>query len=119
MIEIKEKSPMFGCLLCNGLPDDGYKPAKGIDFICWRCVQRLLVADADDLLRAYQKARQHGYTQKAAALKSFTTMEGKDDEQRRPERHRRHFDRIRTAKTFRDQSRRIGRTENDAQVAVL
>ena len=56
------------CLFCAGI-EKNCKP--GTDFICSRCVQILLAADQEQLKRAYQKAMDKGYTNKAYAIESF------------------------------------------------
>ena len=56
------------CLFCAGI-EKNYKP--GTDFICSRCVQILLAADQEQLKKAYQKAMDKGYTNKAYAIETF------------------------------------------------
>jgi hypothetical protein len=98
------------CLFCNGL-EIKYKPETGIDFICSRCVQMLLAADQEELKRAYDKAIDKGYTNKASAIESFLIPEDKIDGQRKPaKKRRRHIDRERIVRTVRDKEKRIGRT---------
>ena len=60
----------MSCLFCDGMEKD-YKPAKGIDYICSSCVLLLADANQDDLKRAYVKAMEKGFENKASALKSF------------------------------------------------
>ena len=100
------------CLFCNGL-EIKYKPETGIDFICSRCVQMLLAADQEELKRAYDKAIDKGYTNKASAIESFLIPEDKIDGQRKPatKKRRRHSNRKRIDRTVRDKEKRIGRSE--------
>ena len=58
------------CLFCDGR-EKNCKPTKGIDYICSSCVLLLVDANQDDLKRAYVKAVEKGYENKASALKSF------------------------------------------------
>jgi len=69
----------MGCLFCNG-QERGYKPSSGVDFICCQCVQLLLGADQDGLKRAYAKAIEKGYRNKAKAIESFLVDGGNDDD---------------------------------------
>ena len=74
------------CLFCAGI-EKNCKPA-GTDFICSRCVQILLAADQDQLKKAYQKAVDKGYINKAHGIASFL-HEGTFDHERKtkkPER---------------------------------
>ena len=97
------------CLFCNN-PEPNYKPDMNADFICSRCVQMLLAADQEELKRAYDKAIDKGYTNKASAIESFLIPEDKIDGQRKPaKKRRRHSDRKRIVRTVRDKEKRIGR----------
>jgi hypothetical protein len=62
------------CLFC-GLPEKGYPSDPDKEFICSRCVQILLSADQEDLNRAYRKAIEKGYPNKARAIESFLMPE--------------------------------------------
>ena len=58
------------CLFCNG-KELNYKPGPNVDFICSRCVQLFLSADQNDLKKAYIKAIEKGYPDRARAIESF------------------------------------------------
>ena len=58
------------CLFCNN-PELKYEPGKDIKFVCSSCVLLLEGANQDDLKRAYVKAMEKGFENKATALKSF------------------------------------------------
>jgi hypothetical protein len=58
------------CLFCNRL-EKKYKQETGKYFICSQCVQLLLTADQAELMRAYNKAIEKGYSSKARAIESF------------------------------------------------
>ena len=58
------------CLFCN---EQVYK--TDADYICGSCVQVLLNADQADLKRAYNKAIEKGYLNKARAIESFLIPE--------------------------------------------
>ena len=100
------------CLFCNGL-EIKYKPESGIDFICSQCVQTLISADQADLKRAYKKAIDKGYSNKASAIESFLIPEDKIDGQRKPvsKKRGRHSNRKGIVRTVRDKEKRIGRSE--------
>jgi hypothetical protein len=65
----------MGCLFCGNL-EKNYKSDPGNDFICSRCVQMLTSADQAELKRAYNKAIEKGYLNKAKAIESFLIPEG-------------------------------------------
>jgi len=71
----------MGCLFCGG-QEPNYKPGPNVDFICSRCVQLLLGADQNDLKRAYAKAVEKGYRNKAKAIESFLVDGGNDDDRK-------------------------------------
>jgi len=58
------------CLFCSLFE---YK--SEVDFICDSCVQLLLDADQSELKRAYKKAIEKDYSNKARAIESFMTLE--------------------------------------------
>ena len=90
------------CLFCAGI-EKNYK--HGTDFICSRCVQILLAADQDKLKRAYQKAMDKGYINKAHAIASFL-YGGTFDHERKAKKFERNLVRkrpVRTARPSRDQ----------------
>ncbi len=62
------------CLFCNRL-EKKYIPEPGKYFICSHCVQLLLSADQAELMRAYNKAIEKGYSNKARAIESFLIPE--------------------------------------------
>jgi hypothetical protein len=62
------------CLFCNRL-EKKYKPEPNNYFICSQCVQLLLSADQSELKRAYSKAIEKGYSNKARAIESFLLPE--------------------------------------------
>ena len=64
----------MSCLFC-GLPENGYRPDAGKEFICSKCVQHFLSADQAELMRAYNKAIVKGYSNKARAIESFLIPE--------------------------------------------
>jgi len=100
---------MKNCLFCTEPePTPGYRVSnKDVEFVCSGCVQILLGAEQLHLRRAYEKAIDKGYHGKATAIKSFLILEG--DDGKRPEKHRRHFNRKRITRTLRNQAQRIGR----------
>ena len=55
------------CLFCAGI-EGRYKPESDTDYVCSRCVQVLLSVDQAHLQRAYLKAIDKGYTNKARAI---------------------------------------------------
>jgi len=65
---------MMDCLFCSDSEPE-YKPGAGIDFVCSLCVQMLLEADQQDLSRAYAKAIEKGFSNKARAVELFLTEE--------------------------------------------
>ena len=76
------------CLICDDDEASRYNPGKGKDFICSRCVQILLATDQEHLNRAYQKAMDKGYINKAYAIDSFL-HEGTFDHERKAEKPKR------------------------------
>ena len=62
------------CLVCN-FHENNYKPGLDTDYICSRCVQILLQANTVELKRAYDKAIEMGYPNKARAIESFLQPE--------------------------------------------
>ena len=106
---------MKPCLFCSKLEHktDG-------EYVCGSCVQLLLCADQEDLKRAYDLALKMDYKRKAFAIESFLIPEDKAYEQRKPAtKIRRDFNRIRIARPARNKKERIGRTQAEAEVAVL
>jgi hypothetical protein len=86
------------CLFCNE-PEPSYKPE--VDYICGSCVVLLADADQDDLKKAYAKALDKGYSNKASALESFIIPEEKHG--RRPDKSvKRNLNRKRTARSIRN-----------------
>ena len=71
------------CPFCNREEGHKYKPGKDFEFICSRCVQLFSSSKQGDLKRAYKKAIDKGYLNKAKAIESFLIPEG-NDEQRKP-----------------------------------
>ena len=67
----------MSCLFCN-LPEPNYKQDPQVDFICGTCVQLLLRADQEDLKKAYVKAIEKGYLNKASAIETFLIPEDMD-----------------------------------------
>jgi hypothetical protein len=62
------------CLFCNR-DEKNYKPDKSTYFICSKCVQLLYSTDQESLSRAYEKAIEKGYSNKARAIESFLMPE--------------------------------------------
>ena len=86
------------CLFCRK-SEKNYKPGPHAEYICSVCVQMLLMADQEDLKRAYKKATELGFQGKMKALKSF--MQGDNNGQqsnnrRKPRVIAKHFDRKRS-----------------------
>jgi len=106
------------CLFCFG-QEKNYKPDPNIDFICSSCVQLLLNADQTDLRRAYLKAIEKGFTNKARAIESF--LEEKSNEQTRPisKINGRCPNRKRINRPVRNEKKRIRRLEAKTQTAFL
>ena len=86
------------CLFC-GFPERGYKPAPEKEFICSRCIQILLLADQEELSRAYSKAIEMGYSGKAKAIQSFLIPE--ETNAKEAKITKRNMARKRTMRTFR------------------
>ena len=110
----------MSCLFC-GFPENRYRPDAENKFICSKCVQLLLSADQVELKRAYSKAIEKGYSNKARAIKSFLILEGKVNGQRKPftKKCRRHTHRKRINRTVGDKEKRIGRSQVPAQAPLL
>ena len=108
------------CLFCNRL-EKKYKPEPGKYFICSQCVQLMLSADQAELMRAYNKAIEKGYPDKASAIKSFLIPKEKINGQRKPisKKRGRHIDRKRIVRPIGDKEKRIGRSKVQAPDAVL
>lgn len=84
-----ERGRLLNCLFCNGKKKN-YKPEPDTDFICGSCIQLFLNANQEDLRRAYKKALDKGYINKARAIESFLIPEdrnGKQINKRRIEKH--------------------------------
>ena len=64
----------MGCLLCNAI-EPNLNPNADTYYICSKCVQILLVADQEDLRKAYAQAIEKGYSNKARAIESFLIPE--------------------------------------------
>ena len=60
------------CLFCNG-EEKNYK--SDVDFICSSCVILLAGAEQDELKKAYAKAIEKGFKDKAYAIESFLMQE--------------------------------------------
>ena len=105
------------CLFCNRT-EKNYRPGSEVDFTCGTCVQILLGASREERIKAHQKAIAHGYLSKAKAIEMFLPREN-DDEQRKPEKHRRHTDRKRIDRTIGNKKDRIGRSKTISEAAVL
>ncbi len=93
------------CLFCNDL-EKNYQPEQGKDFICSHCVQMLISADQADLKRAYTKAIEKGFINKARAIESFLIPE--EVNVRKTEKLKRNMGRkrpMRTARPSRDKIR--------------
>jgi hypothetical protein len=58
------------CLYCEK-PERNYKPSKGVDFICSRCVMAFLSADQDYLKWVHDRAIKNSMPDKARAIESF------------------------------------------------
>jgi excisionase family DNA binding protein len=77
------------------------------EFICSKCVQLFLSADQAELMRAYNKAIEKGYPDKARAIKSFLIPGEKINGQQKPisQKHRRHFNRKGIVRTIGDKKK--------------
>jgi hypothetical protein len=108
------------CLFC-GFLENNYTPDAEKEFICSKCVQHFLSANQAELMRAYSKAVEKGYPDKARAIKSFLIPEEKINGQCRPisKNRRRHPDRKRIIRPIGDKEKRIGRSKVPAQDALL
>ncbi len=65
------------CLFCNE-PKKNYTPGPDVGFICGDCVQLLLRAEQEDLKKAYAKAIEQGFLNKASATETFLKPEDID-----------------------------------------
>ncbi len=98
---------MEACLFCCQLE---YK--TDADYIYGSCVQLLINADQVDLKRAYNKAIEKGYSNKARAIESFLIPKENFNGQRKPvsKKRGRHTDRKGIVRTVRNKKERIGRS---------
>ena len=78
------------CLYCEKPEGRGYKPPKGVDFTCSRCVMAFLGADQDYLKWLYDLAIKNSMPDKARAIKSFIIKEVVDGKQLNPKSRTRH-----------------------------
>ena len=62
------------CLFCR-FPEPAYRSGSDKEFICSRCVQLFLSTGQAELKRAYNKAREKGFQNKAKAIESFLIPE--------------------------------------------
>lgn len=108
------------CLFCR-FPESGYKSEAEKEFICSKCVQHFLSADQPELMRAYKRAIEKGYSDKARAIKSFLIPEEKINGQRRPisKKRRRHSNRKRIDRTIGNKEKRTGRSKLPAETPLL
>jgi hypothetical protein len=88
----------MSCLFCNRTEKD-YTPGPDVEFICGTCVQLFLLADKEDLKRAYTKALSKGYLRKAKAIETFLTEEKTID--RKAKKSKRNMERERPLRTVR------------------
>ena len=101
----------MGCLFCNK-EEKAYKPHDGVDFICSQCVQMLIAADQAELKRAYDKAIEKGYQNKASAIESFLIPE--EINVRETQKHKRGLVRARSVRAIRP-----SRNQNRPQPATV
>ena len=88
----------MNCLFCDCM-EKNYKPAKGIDYICSSCVLLLADANQDDLKRAYVKAVEKGFKNKASALESFIIED--EINERKTKKSKRNLERKRSGRSSR------------------
>ena len=94
----------MNCLLSDGMEKD-YKPAKGVDYICSSCVLLLADANQDDLKRAFVKAVEKGFKNKASALKSFIIED--ESNERKTKRFKRNMERERPLRKVRPSRHKV------------
>jgi len=93
------------CLFCNG-QEPNYKSDPGIEIICSRCVILLADANQDDLKRAYAKAIEKGYLNKARAIESFL-VDGENDDDRKTKKSKRNMERKRPMRVLRPSRHKV------------
>jgi hypothetical protein len=85
------------CIFCEITETKGYKPPRGVDFICSRCVLAFLGAEQDYLKWVYDQAVKNSMTNKAKAIRTFILPEEIDGKQFNPKSRTRdigkHFNR--------------------------
>ena len=94
---------METCLFCDRT-EKNYKPGPDFEFVCATCVQLFLLADKEDLKRAYKKAVDLGYPRKSRAIETF--LPRKEKHGKRPDKSvKRNFNRERITRSVRNQKR--------------
>ena len=88
----------MSCLFCNKT-EKNYKLSPDVEFICGTCVQLFLLADKEDLKRAYKKALELGCPRKAKAIETFLMEETIVD--RKTKKSKRNMERKRPMRTVR------------------
>ena len=95
----------MACLFCE-MPEERYKPPKGVDFTCSRCEMAFLSADQDYLKWVYDQAIKNSIPDKARAIESFILPE-ETDGSIKPKKHERHSNRKRSLRPASDKKSRI------------
>ena len=72
------------CQFCEKPEGRKYKPARGVDFICSRCVMAFSGAEQDYLQWVHNQAVKNSMTNKAKAIRTFILPEGDDGKQFNP-----------------------------------
>jgi len=88
------------CLFCD-TPERNYKPSPDTYYICGTCVQLFLSSPEEDRIRAYRKAVDNGYLNKAKAIKMFLPEETINGEQQEAGKVRSDLERKRPLRTTR------------------
>jgi hypothetical protein len=105
------------CLYCEK-PERNYKPSKGVDFICSRCVMAFLSADQDYLKWVHDRAIKNSMPDKARAIESFILPE-ETDGSIKPKKHERHTHRKRSLRLAANKKIRIKQVKVREETTVL
>ena len=106
------------CLFCEMPETKGYKPPKGVEFICSRCGLAFSTADQDYLKWVNGQAVKNSMTDKARAIESFILPE-ETDGSIKPKNHARHTHRKRSLRPAANKKSRIEQIKVRAETAFL
>lgn len=106
------------CLFCE-MPEENYKPPRGVNFFCSRCVLAFLEAEQDYLQWVHDQAVKNSLTKKARAIESFLIPDEVTNESIKPEKHGRHLNRKRSLRPSANKKERIKQTKIREETPVL